>query len=161
MSGIHATQEALEEFNSFKMQNSRKGTKYSYIVYRIIDEKVVITKKQERVEDMDIEDQWEDFCQSLNFPVDSEGKEDENGTRGGAYGTFDFTTKVEGLTISKGIFVTWAPGDVSVRQRLLIGATAESFRAELGSASFHHVVQAGNFENLDINHIYKKFKIRK
>mmetsp|Transcript_21944 Transcript_21944/g.26727 ORF Transcript_21944/g.26727 Transcript_21944/m.26727 type:complete len:163 (+) Transcript_21944:385-873(+) len=162
MSGIHCDEKVVEEFNKFKMQNGRKGqTNYSYIIYRIIEEKIVITKKQERNEDQSLEDQWEDFCQSLNYPVDAEGKEDENGERKGAYGTFDFTTEVDGLKICKGIFVTWAPGDIKIRQRMLIGATAESFRAELGTASFHHVIQAGSFDSLEIERVYKKFKITK
>mmetsp|Transcript_41615 Transcript_41615/g.54814 ORF Transcript_41615/g.54814 Transcript_41615/m.54814 type:complete len:145 (-) Transcript_41615:73-507(-) len=132
MSGITAHEECVLAYNTFKLQNSTKGEKFRYIIFRIKDEKIKIDKKGAHTET------WEDF-------VDALAAEEKDG----AYGICDFhTTNLEGRQFDKIIFVQWTPDTLPVRSKMLYGSTCEAFKGELGNG-IAHAIQASGVDDLD------------
>ena len=134
MSGITCTDNCVEQFNVFKMQNSKRGAvKRAYIIFRIQDEKIVI--KEEGAEDAS----WDDFVQTLM----SDDKD-------GAFGLFDFKVKTDdGRELAKIVFVSWTPDSgLPIRKKMLYGSSREAFKSQLGSG-IAYTIQATDLSDLD------------
>lgn len=134
MSGITATDNCVEQFNAFKMQNSKKGAvKRAYIVFRIKDESIVIA--EEGAEDAT----WGDFVSTL-----AGNKKD------GAYGIFDMKVKTDdGRELAKIVFVSWTPDSgLPIKMKMLYGSSREAFKSQLGSG-ISYTIQATDIADLD------------
>jgi hypothetical protein len=81
----------VSEYNKFKMQNSSKGARRAYLLYRIKGEMVCLA------EEGSADASWSDFVGAL--------ASDE---KDGAYGVFDFHVETDdGRRLEKIIFVAW------------------------------------------------------
>mmetsp|Transcript_117091 Transcript_117091/g.164631 ORF Transcript_117091/g.164631 Transcript_117091/m.164631 type:complete len:152 (-) Transcript_117091:267-722(-) len=146
MSGIEATDEAVEAYNVFKLQNSRKADKYAAIIYRIKDEKIVIEAKQPM--NPDNEDNWEAFVNYI-CPEDLEEAKAEP-----AYAVFDFQIMDDERLIQKILFISFVPDAGKVKLKMLYGATKESFKGALGSGLAFDI-QANTRDALDFEVVKK------
>jgi len=143
MSGITCTDNCVEQYNAFKMQNSKKGAvKRAYIIFRIKDEKIVIA--EEGAEDAS----WSDFVGDL-----AGDKKD------GAFGLFDFKVKTDdGRELAKIVFVSWTPDSgLPIRMKMLYGSSREAFKSQLGSG-IAYTIQATDMADLDEDDVTKMVK---
>merc|ERR1712137_1457396 len=133
MSGIHAKPEAVAFYNSFKLQRHKKGAeKHRYVIYRILEDKHIDVAEKGAWDST-----WDDFVDKL---ANAEGQ--------GGYGIFDYDIKVDDRQLEKIVFVAYSPDNLPVRQRMLYGATRESFKSELGDG-LSLVIQATSLDELD------------
>jgi hypothetical protein len=81
----------VSEYNKFKMQNSSKGGRRAFLLYRIKGEQVVLA------EEGSADASWSDFVGALSA--------DE---KDGAYGLYDFHVETDdSRQLQKIIFVAW------------------------------------------------------
>ena len=118
MSGIQATDEARETYQ--KLSRS----KIQYVVFKIdkVDgtEVIALDCVGEKVKGDEGQDAcWEDFCSKL---PENEGR----------YGVFDLRwTQDDGRKRDSVCFVSWTPDGAKIRQKMMYGATQESFKGSL------------------------------
>eukprot|EP00949_MAST-11_sp_MAST-11-sp1_P003538 g3538.t1 len=115
MSNIKPTDEALEAYQ--KLSRS----KCQYVIFHITKkngmEVIDVDKVGEKNSDQDAS--WDEFCD--NLPEDS-----------GRYGVFDIRwTMDDGRLRDSVCFVGWTPDNCKIRQKMLYGATLESFKGQL------------------------------
>eukprot|EP00511_Aplanochytrium_stocchinoi_P000170 CAMPEP_0204822992 /NCGR_PEP_ID=MMETSP1346-20131115/1170_1 /ASSEMBLY_ACC=CAM_ASM_000771 /TAXON_ID=215587 /ORGANISM="Aplanochytrium stocchinoi, Strain GSBS06" /LENGTH=143 /DNA_ID=CAMNT_0051949515 /DNA_START=308 /DNA_END=739 /DNA_ORIENTATION=- len=140
MSGINATPEAVAFYNEFKLQRHKKGVeKHRFVIYRIVDDsKIEVSEKGAW------DSTWDDFVDRL---LNADGQ--------GVYGIFDYDIKVNDRALEKIVFVAYSPDNLPIRQRMLYGATRESFKSELGDG-LHLVIQATGLADLEQESVEKK-----
>mmetsp|Transcript_2652 Transcript_2652/g.2999 ORF Transcript_2652/g.2999 Transcript_2652/m.2999 type:complete len:148 (+) Transcript_2652:208-651(+) len=143
MSGIHALPEAVAFYNNFKLQRHRKGAeKHRYVIYRIVND----DKNIDVAEKGAWESSWDDFVDKL---ANAEGQ--------GGYGIFDYDIKVGDRALEKVVFVAYSPDTLPIRQRMLYGATRESFKSELGDG-LSLVIQASSLDELEQESVEKQLR---
>eukprot|EP00511_Aplanochytrium_stocchinoi_P003759 CAMPEP_0204842796 /NCGR_PEP_ID=MMETSP1346-20131115/47601_1 /ASSEMBLY_ACC=CAM_ASM_000771 /TAXON_ID=215587 /ORGANISM="Aplanochytrium stocchinoi, Strain GSBS06" /LENGTH=148 /DNA_ID=CAMNT_0051981827 /DNA_START=126 /DNA_END=572 /DNA_ORIENTATION=+ len=148
MSGIEATPAAIEFYNNFKLQRNRKGDKYRYVIYRILNKDTEIDIDEKG----DWDASWDDFVDALA------NAKDEKGKGKGAYAIFDFDAETaDGRVQEKLVFVAFTPDTLPVKQKMLYGSTRESFKSELGSG-LALVSQASSLDDLEQDKVNKNFK---
>lgn len=131
----------MTEFNRFKLQNSQKGEKRRYLIFRIQDEKIVLTKEGHE------DETWGDFLEALS-EVDNDG----------AYGIFDFHCRTDDDRIlMKVLFVAWSPDTLPVKPKMLYSSSREQFKSELGSG-IAYSIQATDISDLDEEEITEMVK---
>ena len=113
-SGISPTDEALDAYQRLSR------SKIQYLIFSIskVDgrESIVVTKEGEKG---DQEAKWEEFVEQ--FP-ESEGR----------YGVFDIRwEQSDGRKRDSVCFVSWTPDGAPIKQKMIYGSTAESFKGTL------------------------------
>ena len=116
-SGIQATDEARETYQ--KLSRS----KIQYVVFKIekIDGTEVISLEcsGEKCKEAEQDAKWDEFVGKL---PETEGR----------YGVFDLRwTQEDGRKRDSVCFVSWTPDSCKIRQKMMYGATLESFKGSL------------------------------
>jgi len=133
MSGITCTDECVDAYNKFKLQNGPgEKDKHAYIIYRIDGEKIVIDKLGP------VSATWDQFVEEIT----SKPKD-------GCYGIYDFTTETkEGRKLQKIVFVVLVLYSVPVKSKMLYGWIRDAIKQALGSG-LAVTIQASDLSDLD------------
>ncbi|KAJ5326383.1 Actin-binding cofilin/tropomyosin type [Penicillium brevicompactum] len=111
-----------------ELRSQRHSNKPRYIIYRITEDYNNVV-----VEDSSFEKDYEVFRQKLVSAIDSEGRPAPR------YAVYDveYDLGSEGKR-TKIVFITWVPGETSVKDRMIYASTKEQLRKFLDvKASIH------------------------
>ena len=142
-SGITADEEVQTTYNRFKLQNSKsEGEKYSYIIMRIVGEKIKVTKKAPPGAS------WSEFV--------SEGLKEDKAD--GCYGLYDMKVEDdEGKQIAKILLVAWAPDTLNVKRKMVYASALNPLKSALGDG-IAYFIQASDESDVDEEDIVKMVK---
>jgi len=125
-------------YNLFKLQNSSKGEKYRYMIFRIKGEEIALDCREAFSDSNKGEDGWNEFVGKLADDLTD-----------GAYGLFDFNAETaDGRMLQKIVFVSFADDDsCNIKKKMLYGSTRQSFVGALSGLS--HMIQANSIADLE------------
>lgn len=138
-SGITASDECVNEYEKFKLQNSNRCEVKSYLCFRIINETIQLCEQGSALAT------WDDFLGVLT-----------SNPKDGCYGIYDFKVETKDCRkLEKIIFVAWAPdSSLPVKAKMMYASAREPFKQQLGSG-LAYTIQATDLADLDYDTVYK------
>jgi hypothetical protein len=132
-SGITAHDSCIDEYNNFKLQNSKSYQKRTFLLFRIVDEKIQLCEQG------GVDATWDDFVNAL-----------KSNPKDGCYGVYDFKAELKnGRSVAKIIFVSWTPDHgLPAKKKMMYASAREPFKQQLGGG-LACCIQAADLSDLE------------